>query len=59
LNDDYYGKVFERIPEKKEAIIENFALLVQAFVDYEKKSMLKLSVTAPSATRNRRASNEQ
>lgn len=38
LNDDYYGKVFGRITEKKqEAIIKNFALLVQAFIEYENK----------------------
>lgn len=34
--DDYYNKVFDRIPEgKHKVIIDNFAQLVKAFSDYE------------------------
>jgi DNA-binding MarR family transcriptional regulator len=35
--DEYYGRVFENIPQvKHDAIIQNFSLLVQALADEEK-----------------------
>ncbi len=42
VSDDYYARVLERIPLKKiDQVIENFEILVQAFLDYESKLEIK------------------
>jgi DNA-binding MarR family transcriptional regulator len=44
INDEYYGGVFQQIPKQKQnVVVKHFALLTQAFQDYENQRDREIS----------------
>lgn len=55
INDEYYCGVFQQIPSRKQkAVIEHFAVLTQAFSDYESQRNREIACCESSDSKRKR-----